>query len=298
MFFLKYPLSQSKKGILALVTLAFCFGLIAITARYLSFQYSLFQQLYLTVFTGFIFSLFIFPRTLSLKKLSSISIKDWIVMVSRVLIGYLFAASLYREALTLTKISNVTFIQSIPFAAILGWLLFHEKPTLRKVLFLILAYIGVIIISIHDFSSLTNFGKGELFSLVSTIFFALSFVARKWQSDHLTDKEIAQILLAIGTVVLFTASIIAGEGLPVLSWELLSILSLLMTGLLNALNIYLINYGFRHVHVVLASNILTLESLFALVLAIIFYREFPNLKELVGGIIIIASVIGMNKVEK
>ena len=64
------------------------------------------------------------------------------------------------------------------------------------------------------------------------------------------------------------------------------------------LNIYLINYGFRHVHAVLASNILTLESVFALVLAIIFYRESPNLKELVGGIIIIASAIGMNRVEK
>ena len=98
MFFLKYSLSQPKKGIIALVTLAFGFGLIAITARYLSFQYTLFQQLYLSVFVGFLFSLFIFPRTLSSKKILNIPKRDWGVMVSRILIGYLFAGSLYREA--------------------------------------------------------------------------------------------------------------------------------------------------------------------------------------------------------
>ena len=184
----------------------------------------------------------------------------------------------------------MTFIQSIPFAAILGWLLFRERLTYRKILFLTIAYIGVLIISIKDYSSLTSFGKGELFSLVSTMCFSLSYVAHKWQSKYLTDKEITQILLAMGTVVLFGTSVLLGEKLPIVNWELLSILSLLMTGLLNAVNIYLINYGFRHVHAVLASNILMLESIFALVLAIIFYREFPNLKELVGGIVIIASV--------
>jgi drug/metabolite transporter (DMT)-like permease len=49
---------------------------------------------------------------------------------------------------------------------------------------------------------------------------------------------------------------------------------------------------------VLASNILTLESVFALILAFIFYKELPTMKELIGGIIILGSVIGMNQLKE
>ena len=74
--------------------------------------------------------------------------------------------------------------------------------------------------------------------------------------------------------------------------------SVVLTGFFNAINIYLINYGFRHVKAVLASNILTLESVFALILAFIFYRELPTLKEFLGGVLIIGSVVQMNRLEE
>lgn len=219
-------------------------------------------------------------------------------MLFRVVVGYLLAASLYRQSLILTKISNVTFIQSIPFAGVFGWLLFREKFTLQKMLLLLIAYLGVLLIAVKDYSSLfSSFGKGELFSLISSALFSLSYVSRKWQSDFLDDKEITQILLFLGTLLLLVASLLKRESLPTINWQGALLLSIFFTGLFNTVNIFLINYGFKNVKVVLASNILTLEAVFALVLAFIFYKELPILKELLGGIIIILSVIGMNKVE-
>jgi len=291
-------LSKRSKGILALILLAFGFGAIAITVRYLSDFYTLYQQLYLTIGAAFIISLFIFPRTLNAQRLKKIPSKDWGIMVFRIVIGYLIGASLYRTALTLTKISNVTFIQSIPFAALFGWLIFKEKFTLPKFLLIVLAYIGVVIISVKDFSSSLSFGRGELFSLISSALFSLSYVARKWQSDYLNDKEISQILLFVGTLVLFMASFLRGEGLPQISWQAVALLSIFLTGLFNAINIFLINFGFNNVKVVLASNILTLESIFALILAFIFYKELPTLRELFGGILIVGSVIQMNRLKE
>jgi drug/metabolite transporter (DMT)-like permease len=289
--------SQQTKGAAALVLLAFGFGMIAITARYLSFYYTLFQQLYLSIGVAFIMSLFLFPRTLQKKRILGIPRRDWGIMLFRVIIGYLFGASLYRESLTLTKISNVTFIQSIPFAGIFGFLLFKEKFTIWKALLLTVAYIGVLIIAVKDYSSLLIFGKGELFSLISSALFSFSYISRKWQTDYLNDKEITQILLFIGTVVLFAASLLNGEGIPILNWELTLFLSVFFTGFFNAVNLFLINYGFKNVKLVLASNILTLESIFALVLAFIFYRELPSVKELFGGALIVGSVIQMNRLE-
>jgi drug/metabolite transporter (DMT)-like permease len=291
-------LSKHSKGVLALVLLAFGFGAIAITVRYLSDYYTLFQQLYLTIGAAFIISLFIFPKTLNLQRLKKIPSKDWVIMIFRIVIGYLIGASLYRTSLTLTKISNVTFIQSIPFAAIFGWLIFKEKFTLPKFLLVVLAYIGVIIISVKDFSTSISFGKGELFSLIASALFSLSYVARKWQSDFLNDKEIAQILLLLGTFVLLIASLLKGEGWPQITWQAVVLFSIFLTGLLNAVNIFFVNYGFKNVKAVLASNILTLESIFALVLAFIFYRELPSLRELFGGFLIVGSVIQMNRLKQ
>ncbi|MBI4226493.1 DMT family transporter, partial [Candidatus Roizmanbacteria bacterium] len=204
-------LDESQKGAMALVLLAFGFGMIAITARYMSSYFTLFQQLYISVGIGFVLSLFLFPKSLNLKKIKTIPRKDWAIMLFRVVIGYLLGASLYRASLTLTKISNVTFIQSIPFAAVFGFILFKEKFTVKKLLLLLIAYLGILLIAIKDYSSIFSFGKGELYSLVSSALFSLSYVSRKWQSDFINDKEITQILLFLGTVILFIASVLNGE---------------------------------------------------------------------------------------
>ena len=66
---------------------------------------------------------------------------------------------------------------------------------------------------------------------------------------------------------------------------------------INVFNTYLTNYGFQKIEAVLASNILTLEALFAVILGFVFYREVPLIKDLFGGVVIISAVIAMNKLE-
>ncbi|MBI4009266.1 DMT family transporter [Candidatus Roizmanbacteria bacterium] len=291
-------LQEERKGVLALVVLAFGFGLIAISARYLSYSFTLFQQLYLSIGVGFIFGLVIFNRKVDYAKIKKIPRKDWLIIFSRVIIGYLFGASLYRESLVLTKISNVVFLQSIPFGAILGFILFKEKATFSKILFLTIAFIGAVLISVKDYSQIFSFGRGELFSLISGLLFSLSYVLRKWQTKFLNNEETTQLLFLVGFIVLFVVSIVNHEGLPVFNWNTLMIVALLVTGFLNAVNLFLINYGYQHVPVVLATNILMLESVFGTILGFIFFKEVPLLKEFLGGTLIIASVIQMNRLEE
>lgn len=291
-------LQKESKGVISLILLAFGFGMMAITPRYLSLYFTLLQQIYLSLGVAFIVSLFIFPRTLTFKKLKGAPINDWRIIFFRVVAGYLFGVSLYREALVLTKIANVAFIQSIPFAALFGWILFKEKFTWTKLILLLIAYLGVVIISIKDYSFIFIMGKGEIFAFISSALFALSYVSRKWQTDFLNDKEIAQILLFLGTILILLISLMNGERLLSIRWEWILLLALFVTGFFNAVNIFLINYGFRNVKAVLAANILTLEAVFAVILAFIFYKELPNIKELVGGILILGSVIQMNRLKE
>ena len=291
--------SERARGVVSLIALALGFGAIALFGRFLGdYSFTPLPQLYLAYGVGFIVSLFLFGRTLSVSRLTKLSQRDWLIMFSRVIIGYLIGGSLYRASLVLTKISNVTFIQSIPVAAIFGFVLFKEKFTVSKALLLVLSYVGVIIISVKDYSSILSVGKGELFSLISAVLFSFSYVARKWQSDSLNDGEISQILLFLGFVILLGVSLLTGETLPRENFSLGVAGAIFVSGFLNATNIFLINYGFRRVEAVLASNILTIEAVFALILALVFYHEFPSLIELAGGILILGSVIQMNRLER
>ena len=293
-------LREERKGVTALVLLTFNFGLIAILAKYLSFHVSLYQQLYLTIGTAFITGILLFRKKLSFGKIISTGKKDLIIIFLRAFFGFVFGSALYRESLTLTKVSNVTFIQSIPFTALLGFALFGEKFTLKKLAYVLLAFIGVILIAVRDFSSISIWGRGELFSLFSTFLFAISFLSRRWLSDHLNNQEITQIALFFATIMLFTTSLIVDKTVvPVVNnFSYIFLFALILLGIINAVDGVLINFGFKVVPPVLASNILTLESLFAILLAFIFYQELPNVKEFTGGVLIISSVILMNRLEE
>ena len=155
----------------------------------------------------------------------------------------------------------------------------------------------MIIISVKDYSSVLSVGQGELFSLIASALFALSYVSRKWQTNFLSNKEIAQILFISRNNYYIFGFRFDGESLPRINLDFILIVSLVSTGFFNAINIFLINYGFKNVKAVLASSILTLEAVFAVILAIIFYKEFPSVKELFGGALIIGSVIQMNRLK-
>lgn len=63
-------------------------------------------------------------------------------------------------------------------------------------------------------------------------------------------------------------------------------------------SIFLTNYGFANVSPVPGNNILNLEAAFGILFGYLFYREISTIMELVGGVIIIISVIKMNQLDK
>ena len=289
-------LSNKQKGILALVGLAFTYASFGFFTRYLSVNFGFFQQLYLRIFAGLLLGFIIFGKKINFSKLKKVTSSEWLLLIFRGVAYYLLGAALFNKAVLLTKISTVSFIGSIPMTAILGFLILKEKVTLKKIVFIGLSFIGVIIISINIFSSF-SLGKGELFALMSCVFASLSIVFRKYQTKLLDNVEITQIQLFIAFIAVLIASIFAREGLPINNWNINIFLVVLLSGLANVLMIFFTNYGFEHVKTSIASNILTLEMFFAVLIGFLFFREIPSLKEIFGGVLILFSVIQMNKLE-
>jgi drug/metabolite transporter (DMT)-like permease len=289
--------TKHKKGVFALVLLSFVFASMGLFARYLSTGFVLFQQVYLRVLAAFFLGLVFFKKDLNVGKLKRISKKEWGLLLFRSASSYLFGVTLFTQAIIMTKYSNVSFIGALPMVAILGALLLKEKLTFKKFLLILTAFSGVILIAVKDYFHLLVWGKGEVIALLATFVFSLSYVTRKWHSNLLNNKEITQITFFLSFIMLFVTSLIKGDGLPVSGWQIGLLLAVLGAGLFNIINMFLTNYGFQKVEAILASNILTLESVFAVILGLFFYKEVPIVKEFLGGTIIILSVIGMNKVE-
>ncbi|TSC87309.1 MAG: Membrane protein [Microgenomates group bacterium Gr01-1014_16] len=290
-------LSDHNKGVIVLVWLAFIYAIMGIFVRYLNTSFAIFQQIYLRMFAAFLMSLIFFNKSLDLSKLRRITLKEWSLLTLRSISFYILGVNLFTRALLLTKYSNVSFIGSLPLTAFFGFLLFKEKLTIKKVLLIILAFGGVMLISAQDYSNLLSWVKGDFYALISAVFFSFAYVTRKWHSNLLTNKEITSLILLIGSIILFLASILAGESLPSSGWSLGIIIAVLASGFFNVLNNFLSQYGFQKVEAVHASNILTLESAFAVLIGLIVFSETPALKEILGGLLIVASVILMNKVE-
>lgn len=291
-----YP--ERQEGILALVVLAAVYASMGLFVRYLNTGFLVFQQVYLRVFAAFFLGLICFNKGLDFSKLRKISQKEWLLLIFRSAAIYLFGVTLFTKAINIAKFSNVSFVGSIPITPILAVLLLKEKLTWKKVLLILTAFLGVILIAVKDYSQIFIWGKGELITLISTFFFSAGYVTRKLHSDLLNNKEIVQIMFFLSFIMLFTVSLIKGDGLPINNWHSGLLLVVLGAGLFNVINNFLQNYGFQKIEAILAGNILTLQSVFAVLLGFLFYRELPNLKELLGGATIITSVIAMNKVEE
>jgi len=289
--------SARRKGVLSLVLLALVFASMGLFARYLATGFLLFQQVYLRMFSAFIIGLVVFKKDLNFSKFKKLPLKEWSIIVLRAVSFSLFGIILFTQAIIITKYSNVSFISALPTTALLGLILLKEKFNFKKLAFVLVAFAGVLLISVNDFSNILNWDRGGLLTLISTVFFSLSYIARKWQTDLLNNKELTVANFFVASLVVFSVSIFKGDGLPVFGWNWGLAMAVIGAGIFNIANVFLTNYGFQKVEAVLASNILTLESVFAIFLGFLFYREVPLVKEFVGGLIIIFSVIGINKME-
>jgi len=287
--------TEYQKGVLALILLALVFASMGLFARYLATGFLLFQQVYLRMLAAFIVGCLVFRKQINIGKFRKLPLREWLIIFFRAVSYSLFWIILFTQAIIIAKYSNVSFIGSLPITAVLGFVLLREKLSLRKLVLVLFAFVGVLLISVKDYSNILNWGRGEMLTLISTVFFSLSYIARKWQSDLLNNEELTIINFLVAFLVVFILSILKGDGLLILGWNWGLLLAVIGAGIFNIGNVFLTNYGFQRVEAVLASNILTLESVFAVILGFLFYREIPLPKELLGGVIITLSVIGTNR---
>ncbi len=290
-------MSGYSRGIGALVILSIAAASTGVISRYLILYFTVFQQLYLRCAVAFILVYIVFHKSIDLGKLKKISHKEWTLIIFRSTANLALGAVLWVKGATIAKLANVGFIDALPITAAISFLFSLEKFSYRKIFLLILSMVGVIIITVKDFSNLTSLGIGELLVLISGFFFAIRNISRRWHTKLLNDQEISLFMFFFGGLMLLFLSLLSRENINPMVFQLFPAGLIVLGGLLMGINILLTNFGFNLVPAAVASNVVNLEIIFTIVFGFFFYGEVSNLKELLGGALIIISVVWLSRMK-
>jgi drug/metabolite transporter (DMT)-like permease len=205
------------------------------------------------------------------------------------LLGFLFGLStiFFVTSVQHTSIANTLVIISTSpvFAALLSWALLKEKSNLRTwiTMFIIIGATTIIM-----FDSFKNGGFwGDISALATSMLLAINFTITR------QAKRINMVpAMALGglTTAAISGAFIAFTATPLLL-DSPAIPYLLMMGVVTTLAFTLITLGPRYMPAAEVGMIMPLETVFGAYLAWIFLSEAPSTHVIVGGGIIMLTLI-------
>ena len=197
-------------------------------------------------------------------------------------------------------------IQVHPFITlILGWILFREKITIAKIVALIFATTGLVLL-VHpwDVDSFLSSAVGDALAILMGILYAGYIMVSRWNNKN---TEGISPIISVSWILIWTCLmgipfllILRLFNLPTIiigfSFENIFLPKILLNGILLAVIGGLVPYGFiaiasKYLEASKSSILLLSEPIGAMVLAYLFLQEPITLWYILGGSAIICAVV-------
>jgi len=226
------------------------------------------------------------PKLLIVKK------KDlpWLIGMGAISIGVFHV--FWNQAVVMIGASLATVVQcNAPiFVTIMAWFLFGERITTRKIIAVVLAAVGTILVSgISGVGEWKIVPIGLLIALGSAITYgSLSLFGKKLSGDY-NPWTIMFYIFSIGTLTLFTVQLGQPDPWPSSGDFLPLFIGFVLISTIVGFTLYTTALKFLPASV--ASITATSEIFFASILAFIFLQERMDRWQILGSILIIAGVV-------
>ena len=200
----------------------------------------------------------------------------------------------FFTALKSGSIANAVLSHNIaPFLVVFLFapLMLKEKLTRKNFLLVLLAFLGLFIITIPSFK--TSFDLALIYGGISAIFYAFHTIIQKKVMQSKADPLIAatyQNLVPFFMYIPFAFNNIK-TGISINNWILLAIWGILVLGI----SFTLFFNGIKRVPATNASILTYGEPIGAIILAFIFFKQPINIYVIIGGLIILLSGIFLIK---
>jgi DME family drug/metabolite transporter len=226
------------------------------------------------------------PKLLQVKK------KDlpWLIGMGTISIGIFHV--FWNQAVVMIGASLATVVQcNAPiFVTIMAWFLFKEKITGRKIIAVVLAALGTILVSgISGVNQWKIVPLGLVIALGSAITYgSLSLFGKKLSGDY-NAWTIMFYIFSFGTLTLFAVQLGSPDPFPTDLSFLPLFAGFILISTIVGFTLY--TAALRKLPASVASITATSEIFFASILAYIFLQERVDLWQIFGSVLIIAGVI-------
>lgn len=221
------------------------------------------------------------------EKISLNSRKDYIALASLgALLAFHWTCFYYSIQASTVAIGLLAFSSYPIFVTFLEPVMFKEKLKLKDVLFAIIMFIGVLII-VPEFSFTNTMTVGLFWGIVGAVAYAvLSMLNRKYVSGY-NGSIIAFYEQGTAAIVLMPLLFFYRPAVSARDIGMLVLLGVVFTGLAHSLFIS----GMREVRAQTAGIIASLETVYGIISAAFLLGEFPALRELVGGALLLGAAL-------
>ena len=203
-------------------------------------------------------------------------------------LGIILAAAFLTQTIGLSFNTAATtgFITGlyVVIVPLLSWLMFRVPVAGRVWAGVALAFVGLALISINDF----GFELTQLWALVGAILFALHFVVLARWSPGLSSYALTLVQLCAATAVAWVGALVDGYQPPT---DLATWVAVAYTGILATALAYLVQtWAEARMDASRVAVILTLEVVFAALVAVAVGQEVLALKTIFGGALIVLAM--------
>ena len=297
--------NSAFKGSLVLLLVAFLWGVSFIFQSMASKYMDAYTILYLRSIVGALTILPFMLFFLKKDKKNNIKYKKKDLIIAPLLCGIaLCLASLFQQmGLETVSAGKTGFLTSlyIILVPIFG-LFLHKKCGLNVYISILIALIGLLLLS-FDFKSGFSFSTGDLLILVGTLFFAIQILLVDHYSSKINVYYLSFGQLIVQGIISFIIRLILGFDINsfINMMNLESIIAILFIGIVSSGVAYTLQMVGQKMGVnpTIASLILSLESVFSAISAVIIYQFYKfsdvnqnmSIEEIFGSIIMFIAVI-------
>lgn len=226
----------------------------------------------------------------SLVKRSSLKLngkKDYVVaLVAGVVLAVHWTTFFQAIQSSSVAIGTITFSAFPLFLTFLEPLFFHEPLRLRNLVTALLLLAGVGI-TVPDFSLENQVTLGILWGLVSALAYAVLSLANRYLSGRYEARTVCLYEQGTAAVVLLPALIFSRVTWSFQNFAGIAAIGLVCTAIAHSLYVA----AQRHVKAQTAGIISGLETVYGILFALLFLGEIPNLRELIGGAVILGVAV-------
>lgn len=177
-----------------------------------------------------------------------------------------------------------TYCVLVPF---MGWGFYKRRPNAANIIAAFMCVLGIGLVSL---SGTSPFNIGDALTLVCGIFYALQIILTERFIGDCDALSLTGVEFGTAAVICLAGALIfesAPVGLSLELWGSIAYMGVMCT----ALCFFLQTWGMRYTPSSTAAVIMTFESVFAIIISVIFYDEPVTMRLICGFALIIASVI-------